>query len=403
MQCNEHAPPTPLGACTRKPLGRCAGSRQTVRNVAMTFHRVASLGFAAVLLAWLGCGADGSTPDAASGPLEPFAPPATQPAAPAAPVEQQAQEPGVAAQTQPAATPTSEAGPSSTLPIVPPAAAAGSGNAPASEPTPAEPMGNGTMMTPPAANTDPAQLPPLRVWIAGDSTVANGQTPCPRGWGGVIGQRLDARATITNSAVGGRSVHTWLYNVGQEIDPATGECTLARDASGAPTLQARWQAMLDGMQPGDVLFIQFGINDGDPSCDRHVGLDAFETAYGMLADAAKARGAQPIFLTPVSMIRCNGNTAVGSRGEFVTRTLDAGRRFDVPVIDLHALSVARYNELDFCPLPGGVDVSATTTGPVGDFFCDDHTHFSGTGAVEIAGLVAQALRDQALPLAAYLK
>jgi lysophospholipase L1-like esterase len=106
------------------------------------------------------------------------------------------------------------------------------------------------------------------------------------------------------------------------------------------------------------------------------------------------------------MIRCNGstngNTAVGSRGEFVTRTLDAGRRFDVPVIDLHALSVARYNQLGFCPL-GASDVSAETTGPVGDFFCDDHTHFSGTGAVEIAGLVAQALRDQALPLAAYLK
>ena len=54
------------------------------------------------------------------------------------------------------------------------------------------------------------------------------------------------------------------------------------------------------------------------------------------------------------------------------------------------------------PDPGG-DVSATTTGPVGDFFCDDHTHLSSSGAVEIAGLVAQALRDQNIGLAAYLK
>ena len=53
-------------------------------------------------------------------------------------------------------------------------------------------------------------------------------------------------------------------------------------------------------------------------------------------------------------------------------------------------------------IPGG-DVSATTTGPVGDFFCDDHTHLSSSGALEIAGLMAQALRDQNIGLAAYLK
>jgi lysophospholipase L1-like esterase len=254
---------------------------------------------------------------------------------------------------------------------------------------------------PPPSNLDPAQLPPLTMWIAGDSTVANGQTPCPRGWGGVIGARFDQRVTVNNSAAGGRSVHTWLYNVGQDKDE-TGECVLERDAAGEPTLQPRWQAMLDGMKAGDYLFIQFGINDGDPNCDRHVGLDAFEAAYGMMADAAKARGAQPIFLTPVSSISCNGSTARGSRGEFVTRTIDAGQRFDVPVIDLHARSVALYNQHAFCPVAGG-DVSADTTGPVGDFFCDDHTHFSPSGAVEIADLVAQALRDQAIPLAAYLK
>jgi lysophospholipase L1-like esterase len=269
-----------------------------------------------------------------------------------------------------------------------------SGTAPEAQP----PAG---MTAPPTSNLDPASLPALTMWIAGDSTVANGETPCPRGWGGVIGARFDQRVTVNNSAAGGRSVHTWLYNVGQDKDE-TGECVLQRDAAGEPTLQPRWQAMLDGMKPGDYLFIQFGINDGDPNCDRHVGLDAFEAAYGMMADAAKTRGAQPVFLTPVSSISCSGSTARGSRGEFVTRTIDAGQRFGVPVIDLHARSVALYNQHGFCPVAGG-DVSADTTGPVGDFFCDDHTHFSPSGAVEIADLVAQALRDQGIPLAAYLK
>jgi lysophospholipase L1-like esterase len=253
---------------------------------------------------------------------------------------------------------------------------------------------------PDAVPVDPSTLPAIRVWIAGDSTVANGQTPCPRGWGGVIGTRFDERVTIVNSAQGGRSVNTWLYNVLTTM--VNGECELTRDASGAPTLQARWQQMLDEMQAGDYLLIQFGINDGDPTCDRHVGIDAFKASYGMMAEAAKARGAHPVFLTPVSSISCQGTTARGSRGGFVPATQEAGVAFDVPVIDLHARSVSLYQSLAFCPVAGG-DVSAATTGPVGDFFCDDHTHFSNTGTQQIADLVVQGLRDLNVPLAAYLK
>jgi lysophospholipase L1-like esterase len=221
------------------------------------------------------------------------------------------------------------------------------------------------------------------------------------GWGKVFDALFDDRVTVTNSAVGGRSVHTWLYNVQKSMD-ASGECELELDQSGNPVLQARWTAMLDGMKAGDYLFIQFGINDGDSTCDRHVGLDAFKESYGMMAAAAKERGAQPIFVTPVSAISCKGSAAQGTRGAYVTTTIDAGKEFDVPVIDLHAKSVALYTSLGFCPLAGG-DVSESTTGPVGDFFCDDHTHLSSAGALEIAGLVAQALRDQNIPLAAYLK
>ena len=136
----------------------------------------------------------------------------------------------------------------------------------------------------------------MKVWIAGDSTVAsNGGNPCPIGWGGPFPTLFGPGVTVTNSAVGGRSVRTWLYNV-QTVMDATGECVLDKDASGDPTLQSRWQAMLNatsGMKTGDYLFIQFGINDSDSTCDRHVGVDAFKMSYGMMAQAAKDRGAQP--------------------------------------------------------------------------------------------------------------
>src|SRR6185369_17107663 len=135
------------------------------------------------------------------------------------------------------------------------------------------------------APADGGVLPRITVWIAGDSTVANGSTPCPIGWGGQFLPYFNGSVTVTNSAVGGRSVRTWLYNV-QTVMDSTGECVLDRDSNGQPTIQARWQAMLNGMKAGDYLFIQFGINDSDPTCDRHVGLEAFKTSYGVMAQAA---------------------------------------------------------------------------------------------------------------------
>lgn len=241
----------------------------------------------------------------------------------------------------------------------------------------------------------------ITVWLAGDSTCANGGASCPIGWGRDFSTYFDNRVTVQNLAAGGRSVRTWLYDV-QSTMGSDGECRLNTNSSGAPILQARWQTMLAGMKQGDYLLIQFGINDGDRTCPRHVGGNAFKAHYAMMAEAARARGAIPVFITPVSAIRCSGTTAVGTRG-FLTETFSAGTANGVPVIDLHARSVALYNNRRFCPIPGGGDVTGSTGGAVGIFFCNDHTHFDAGGALAIGGLVAQALRDQNIPLAQYLK
>jgi lysophospholipase L1-like esterase len=241
----------------------------------------------------------------------------------------------------------------------------------------------------------------ITIWLAGDSTVAKGNTPCPVGWGAGFQALFKPEAKVVNSAVGGRSVRTWLYEVQTDMD-SSGECVLNKDSAGEPILQMRWQAMLDGMKTGDYLFIQFGINDSSRTCDRHVGIEAFKESYGMMAEAAKQHGAQPIFVTPVSAIACEGTTATPTRGEFVTATVEAGETYDVPVIDLHKRSIALYNDLALCPIPGGTDITATTTGKAGQFFCEDHTHFDTEGAAQIAELVAEALREQNLGLAAYL-
>ena len=123
-----------------------------------------------------------------------------------------------------------------------------------------------------------------------------------------------------------------------------------------------------------------------------------------MAQAAKDKGVHPVFVTPVSQIACSGSkVSTGTREPYVTATVDAGKQYGVPVINLNQLSTTLYQSLGFCPIPGGSDVSASTGGAVGTFFCDDHTHFDTPGATQIAALVAGALSAQGIGLSAYLK
>ncbi|HLL64186.1 MAG TPA: cellulose binding domain-containing protein [Micromonosporaceae bacterium] len=246
------------------------------------------------------------------------------------------------------------------------------------------------------STTPSAPQKKITIWMAGDSTMQN-STACPVGWGGPqFAPLFNSNVTVVNSAIGGRSIQTWLYdpNVTATMNPA-GECVIS-----PATYSSRWLAMLNantGMKAGDYLFIQFGINDGSRTCNRHVGSARYQELLGVMVKAAKDRGANPVLLTPVSAIRCEGNVAVATRG-FLTETFAAGAANNVPVIDLHRLSYTLYNTLRLCP-----NNADYTTGAVGAFFCNDHTHFDAAGARQIAAVVATAVRNQRIPLAAYLR
>ncbi len=230
------------------------------------------------------------------------------------------------------------------------------------------------------------------VWMAGDSTMANPSSACPVGWATEFDSLFHSNIVVNNLAVAGRSIQTWLYE--GNVSPtaaSTGECTLT-----ATTYSARWQQMLTGMQAGDYLFVQFGINDGDTACPRHVGTARYQQLMTYMAQTALARGAHPILLTAVAAITCSGSTAVKNRG-FVAPTAAAGAATGAPVIDLQTLSLNYYNSLGLCPNNGDY-----TAGKVGQFFCNDHTHFEAYGARRIARLVTGALRTQNIPLAASL-
>jgi lysophospholipase L1-like esterase len=249
--------------------------------------------------------------------------------------------------------------------------------------------GGGTGPFPDAGPVDPNKK--ITVWLVGDSTMQNCQGSGQCGWAAEFQQYLGPNATVSNQARGGRSIQTWIWgdpNVSKTATDANGECQVIDTSTYSDNLTT----MLDptkGMQPGDWVYVAFGINDASAGCNRHVGSALFQSDLDFMAKTIRSKGANPIFGTSTSGQSCQGSTNVPNRA-FGPETKAAGAADDVPVIDLTTLSVALYNSLKLCP-------SGSST------FWFDGTHFKTDGATQVAGVVAQAIKDQGIGLAAYLK
>jgi lysophospholipase L1-like esterase len=247
----------------------------------------------------------------------------------------------------------------------------------------------GTGPIPDAGPVDPSKK--ITVWMVGDSTMQNCSGTGQCGWAAEFQQYLNANATVSNQARGGRSIQTWIWgdpNVSKTATDANGECQVIDNTTYSDNLTTMLDAT-NGMKPGDWVYVAFGINDGTATCNRHVGKALFQSDLDFMAKTIRAKGANPIFGTSTSGQSCSGSTNVPNRG-FGPETKAAGTADNVPVIDLTQLSVDLYNSLKLCP--GG---SAT--------FWFDGTHFKTEGATAVAGVVAKAIKDQGIGLAAYVK
>jgi lysophospholipase L1-like esterase len=249
--------------------------------------------------------------------------------------------------------------------------------------------GTGPIPTPDMVPVDPSKK--ITVWMVGDSTMQNcaGSGQC--GWASQFQQYFGPNATVSNQARGGRSIQTWIWgdpNISKSATDANGECQVIDNKTYSDNLTTMLDATR-GMKPGDWVYVAFGINDGTKTCNRHVGNALFQSDLAFMATMIRSKGANPIFGTSTSGQSCSGSMNMPNRG-FGPETMAAAAANNVPVIDLTQLSTALYNSLQLCP-------AGSTT------FWFDGTHFKTEGATKVAAVVAQALKDQKIGLAAYLK
>jgi lysophospholipase L1-like esterase len=225
-----------------------------------------------------------------------------------------------------------------------------------------------------------AQDDGITVYLASDSTV---QTYDPywepqAGWGQVIDRYFDETVTIKNHAIGGRSSRSFIE-------------------------QGRLDAILNEIQPGDYLFVQFGHNDATASVpERYTSPDDYKRYLrDYYIAGAIEKGAIPVLVTPVSRRSFNAETGEFnvSFPEYVDKVYELHEETGVAMVDLSASSRAYLNEIGpeeaksvFLHVPAGVYPNR----PNGTA---DDTHFQEYGAIQMARLVAEETATLDLPLA----
>ena len=249
-----------------------------------------------------------------------------------------------------------------------------------------------------------AGLPPITIWLAGDSTVqdypagnveGNGGTSL-EGWGQELAPFFKTQVVVSNQAIGGRSVAFFMWAVQRDaagnylcVD-TQGNPNYQLDAAGNRVDTSQWARIKAGIKPGDFLLIQFGTNDETHTCPRFVSLPDFETDLGIMADTVRARGATPIFVTPMSHRTFTGTTINNTLLPYANAMKAEATLKTVEVEDLNLRSVEYFNMV-------GNTFLAT------NIFDTGTTHFIKAGAIKMAELITGEIRVHRGPLAAYLK
>ncbi len=216
------------------------------------------------------------------------------------------------------------------------------------------------------------------VYVAGDSTVSDYNREPHAGWGQMLPRFFGPKATVANYARSGLALHTF-------------EAT------------RRLEKVLSTMKPGDHFLIQFGHNDQK---DKTPGAGPFTTYKANLKRfiaATREKGGIPVLITPMERRRFQPDgTQLETLTDFAAAMRETGREENVPVIDLHAMSLTLYAAL-------GPEVSkrAFLHLPAHSFpgqkeAMADDSHHSTYGAFELARCVVQGIQTKVPALAALL-
>ncbi len=215
------------------------------------------------------------------------------------------------------------------------------------------------------------------IFILGDSTVQTYRASYApqQGWGCYLADYFTDGVNVDNRSMAGRSTKK-AYDEG------------------------RWQGIVDSMKEGDYVMIQFAINDsGAANADRYAPTcgdvnnptaGSYEWYMTEFINDTLEKGATPILVTTVIGMKAY-NSSIGKFQNTYSNYCDACKnlasKYSIPCIDLNTIMVNHYNSVGY-----NTANSYHLCGVVED--STDGTHFCETGANVVAGLVANAVKNQ---------
>lgn len=201
------------------------------------------------------------------------------------------------------------------------------------------------------------------------------------GWGEAFRGLFTSAVTIENHAVNGRSTRSFR--------------TLGH-----------WKKVVDALQPGDIVIIQFGHNDAKESdTSRYAPAQTdYRRNLHRYLDEIQAKKAQAILVTPVMRRNFNADgILLDGHGDYPDVVKEVAQARQVPLVDLHARSKEWLQKEGpegskrlFMHYPGGIFPKF----PMG---IEDNTHFSPYGAEVMAKRVAEELVRISHPLRNFLQ
>lgn len=227
-----------------------------------------------------------------------------------------------------------------------------------------------------------AQKDKITLYSIGDSTMSKTNTADNypgRGWMQMIDQFFDGSINIVNQGASGRSSKSYRN-------------------------EGLWNKVIDRVKPGDYVLIQFGHNDEKEDTLRHTDPQTtFKQNMGNYVNEVRAKKANPILLT--SIVRRNfdkNGKLVDTHGQYVSVIRDLAKEMNVPLIDLNKKTGELVESLgpeESKKLYMYIAPEVTPKLPKGK---KDDTHLCEAGALKVAELAVQGLKEIKSPLTKYL-
>ncbi len=222
------------------------------------------------------------------------------------------------------------------------------------------------------------------IYMIGDSTMANKKNPNENpehGWGQVLPDFFTEDIVIRNHAVNGRSSKSF-----RELK--------------------HWQPVLDSLQPGNYVFIQFGHNDGKDTDPQRYTNPQTSYRYNLMryVEETRAKGAIPVLFSSIARRRYNAEgVLLDSHGNYTLIARMVAQEMNVPFVDSQYLTeqlIESYGVEESKKLFLHFEKGDNDYFPEGK---EDNTHLSKLGANEVANIITKELAKKVPTLNKFIK